>query len=70
MPGPVHCIAESHSGTLLAIGSGNVVQLIKQGTFGLFLLFHYLPFRLRGTKVTDSPADSHLGYRLLTPRLT
>ncbi|KAH8981086.1 hypothetical protein EDB86DRAFT_2835032 [Lactarius hatsudake] len=30
VPGLVHCIAQSHS--LLAISSGNVVQLIKQGT--------------------------------------
>ncbi|KAH9170493.1 hypothetical protein EDB89DRAFT_1907742 [Lactarius sanguifluus] len=30
VPGQVHCITQSH--TLLAISSGNVVQLIKQGT--------------------------------------
>ena len=32
--GPVHCIAQS--GVRLAIGSGKVVQLVKQGTIGLF----------------------------------
>jgi len=32
--GPVHSIVQS--GTLLAIGSGNAVELIKQGTIGLF----------------------------------
>ena len=32
VPGPVHCIAQS--GSLLAVSSGNVVQLIKQGTIG------------------------------------
>jgi WD40 repeat protein len=30
--GPVHCIAQS--GVWLAIGSGKVVQLVKQGTIG------------------------------------
>lgn len=34
--GPVHCIAQS--GVWLAIGSGKVVQLVKQGTIGLFKL--------------------------------
>lgn len=32
--GPVHCIAQS--GVFLAIGSGKVVQLVKQGTIGSF----------------------------------
>ena len=32
VPGPVHCIAQS--GSLLAVSSGSVVQLIKQGTVG------------------------------------
>ena len=32
MPGPVHCIAEN--GIWLAIGSGKVVQLVKQATIG------------------------------------
>ncbi len=36
VPGPVHCMAQS--GIWLAIGSGKVVQLIKQGTIGLYNL--------------------------------
>ena len=32
VPGSVHCIVQS--GILLAVGSGNAVQLIKQGTIG------------------------------------
>ncbi|KAI9430648.1 WD40-repeat-containing domain protein, partial [Lactarius indigo] len=35
VPGPVHCIAES--GVWLAIGSGRVVQLVKQGTIGVVI---------------------------------
>jgi hypothetical protein len=32
MPGPVYCVAEN--GIWLAIGSGKVVQLVKQVTIG------------------------------------
>jgi hypothetical protein len=35
MPGPVHCMAQS--GVWLAIGSGKVVQLIKQGAISSFM---------------------------------
>jgi len=34
MPGPVHYLAQS--GIWLAIGSGNIIQLIKQGTIDLY----------------------------------
>ena len=36
VPGPVHCIAQSDA--WLAIGSGKVVQLIKQATIGVLQL--------------------------------
>ncbi|KAI9449301.1 hypothetical protein BJY52DRAFT_1192685 [Lactarius psammicola] len=41
VPGPVHCI--SQSGSLLAVSSGNVVQLIKQGTIATWEVVARLP---------------------------
>src|SRR6266702_2365164 len=40
VPGPVHCIAQD--GSWLALGSGRVVQLVKQETVGAFRVFYLL----------------------------
>jgi hypothetical protein len=45
------------SGTLLAISSGNAVQLVKQGTIGLFILPVILTFPVSLTRTTD--CDEH-----------
>ena len=47
IPDPVHSIVQT--GTLLVISSGNVVQLVKQGTIGLIHFFTL--FATRGDKI-------------------
>src|SRR6266404_189381 len=55
LPGPVHCMAQS--GILLAISSGNIVQIIKQGTIGLFIVCLWDSWL---TSVTTSYGAFHL----------
>lgn len=55
VPGPVHCI--SQSGSLLAVSSGSVVQLIKQGTIGSSHRFPLFRFAVL------EAIDSYLGGR-------
>jgi len=50
--GPVHCIAQSDA--WLAIGSGKVVQLVKQATIGA--LYHFLDFIGDCTNIKQFPA--------------